>query len=85
MIEEIKMSKDSYNERAARGQAYNLAVHDAVQTGKADDQYYVAARFIYYYELGVFFQDTDIEQLLIITQKEKELRVIDNIINEKAD
>lgn len=52
-----------YNNRAARGQAYNLAVNDAIANGKSEDTYYISRKFIHYYNLGSLFQEIDIEDL----------------------
>lgn len=57
------MASTDYNVRAARGQAYNLAVADAIENNKTDDTKYIYQRFIRYYELGQILQDAEIDEL----------------------
>lgn len=52
-----------YNLRAAKGQAYNLAVADAINCGKAADVKYIYQQYIRYYELGQLLQDSDINEI----------------------
>lgn len=54
---------DDYNIRAAKGQAFNLAVHEAVAAGKGKDTKYIYENFIYYYELGQLVQSANLEEL----------------------
>lgn len=56
------MSTD-YNLRAAKGQAYNLAVADAIQAGKAHDVKYVYERYTFYYTIGQLIQDSDLDMI----------------------
>jgi len=51
------------NERAARGQAMNLAVHEAVHKGKENDMNYILERYVHYIDLGSIIQGLDIEEL----------------------
>lgn len=50
-----------YNKRAAVGQAYNLAVHDAIHAGEATNPKYIYRRFVYYHTLGDAIQSADLE------------------------
>ena len=54
------MSAD-YNSRAAKGQAYNLAVWDAISSGEADNPKYIYKRFLYYFSLGDALQGSDFD------------------------
>lgn len=54
---------DNYSERAARGQALNLAVNEAIAEGRARDNVYVLKRFVHYYETSLLIQSIDIEEL----------------------
>lgn len=54
---------DSHEMKIKKGQAYNLAVADAIHAEKADDTKYIYRRFIRYFELGALLQDATIEEL----------------------
>lgn len=54
---------DNYELKVRKGQAFNLAVADAVQRGKQDDTKYIYQRFIRYFELGALLQEATIEEL----------------------
>lgn len=56
------MSTD-YNLRAAKGQAFNLAVHDAIACGKAGEREYIFSKYLEYYELGQLIQNSDLETM----------------------
>ncbi len=51
------------NVRAARGQAVNLAVQDAIAQGKQEDNNYICTRFLHYYKLAALLQEIDLEDL----------------------
>lgn len=57
------MTEKSMNDKIATGQAYNLAVHDAVAVGKAEDTTYILKKFLRYYDLGKILQEYNIEDL----------------------
>lgn len=71
------MSND-YNVRAARGQAYNLAVHDAISNKKENDPKYIYSRFVYYYSIGDALQSSDLE----LIQEVIDSRNFDNVMKE---
>jgi hypothetical protein len=52
-----------YNARAAKGQALNLAVNDAIHAGKQNDKKYIFKQFVYYYNLGIVTQELTIEEI----------------------
>ena len=54
---------DDYNLRAAKGQAFNLAVNRSVAEGKADDVKVVYGYFIHYYELGQLLQSAPVDDI----------------------
>lgn len=54
---------DDYNIRAAKGQAFNLAVNQAVAEGKQKDTKYIYSLFIRYYELGQLIQGASLEDI----------------------
>lgn len=52
-----------YNERAARGQAYNLAVLHALRDHSEMKDKEIYSLSIRYYELGKAFQESNIDEL----------------------
>lgn len=48
---------------ARRGQAYNLAVHDAISHGEENNPGYIYKKFIYYYSIGDALQGSDVEMI----------------------
>lgn len=55
------------NVRAQRGQAMNLAVHDAIENKQENNPKYIYKKYIYYLQLGDILQgsDTDLIQQVI--------------------
>lgn len=61
---EMTVNKSEYsNVRAARGQALNLAVNEAISIGKAEDNKYILKRFLHYYNLSNLIQSVSLEDL----------------------
>ncbi len=52
-----------YNSRAARGQALNLAVMEAISLGTSDDTPYILSRFLHFLNLSEVVQSIDLEVL----------------------
>lgn len=52
-----------YNTRAAKGQAFNLAVHEAVARGKENDPKFIYKRYVFYYTLGDTVQGSDLDMV----------------------
>jgi len=57
------MAEKTMNEKIATGQAMNLAVADAIATGKQTNTKYVVERFLAYYDLGVMLQGLQIDEM----------------------
>lgn len=55
---------ESQETKIRRGQAYNLAVHDAVHHGEENNPKYIFQKFTYYYSLGDAIQGGNVEMLL---------------------
>lgn len=51
------------NTAVRRGQAYNLAVHDAIHRGEAENPGYIYKKFIYYYTIGDAIQGSDMAMI----------------------
>ncbi len=56
------MSTD-YNVRAAKGQAFNLAVHDAIALGKQEDVKYILTKYVKYYKLSDTVQGISVDEI----------------------
>lgn len=54
---------DNHEMKIRKGQAFNLAVNDAVSLGKQDDVKYIYSRFVKYFELGDLLQNASIEDI----------------------
>lgn len=54
---------DSQETKIRKGQAYNLAVNDAVNAGQACNPKYIYQKFIYYYQLADIIQGSDIDMI----------------------
>jgi len=52
-----------YNMRAAKGQALNLAVNDAIAVGKTDNTIYIFTKYLHYYALSNLIQEATIEEM----------------------
>lgn len=65
------------NTAVRKGQAYNLAVHDAIHEGEACNPGYIYKRFIYYYSIGDALQGSNIEMIQEVIAN----RNFDDLIN----
>ena len=54
---------DTQETKIRKGQAYNLAVADAIHAGEASSPKYIYRRFIYYYSLGDALQGSDMDMI----------------------
>lgn len=54
---------DQYSQRAARGQAYNLAVLTAIADGRHHDKEYVIKQFLAHLEFASILQECAVDQL----------------------
>lgn len=63
-VEEDVKTKLDYNKRAAVGQAFNLAVHDAIKNEEENNPKYIYKKFVYYQHLGEIVQGSDLEMIL---------------------
>jgi RNA binding exosome subunit len=64
---------DDYSQRAARGQAYNLAIQTSIADGKHGDRGYVLKQYLKHLSMAEALQKASIEQIKnIIKQHESE-------------
>lgn len=54
-----------YNERAARGQALNLATHQAISEGKGLDKDYIVSLIPFYLDLSNTIQNLDLKKTVV--------------------
>lgn len=52
---------DSHEMKIRKGQAFNLAVHDAVAASKGNDPKYIYQQFLYYYEMAGLVQKCELD------------------------
>lgn len=54
---------DSQEQKIRKGQAFNLAVSDAIQNKQEDNRKYIYKKFIYYHHLADVVQGSDFEMI----------------------
>ncbi len=52
---------DTQEMKIRKGQAYNLAILDAVNMDKANNPKYIYKKFLYYYQLAEIIQGSDLD------------------------
>lgn len=57
---------DDYSQRAAKGQAYNLAVSTAIAEGKQHDNEYITKQFLRHLQFASLLQKATPEQLITL-------------------
>ena len=71
-----------FNNRAARGQAYNLAVLTSIADGRHNDKEYVMRQFFSHLEFASILQECSNEQLSKVLSCESVLKKLDEIQRE---
>jgi hypothetical protein len=54
---------ESQETKIRKGQAFNLAVNDAINSGKQSDPRYIYQQFIYYHNLADIVQGSDLDMI----------------------
>jgi hypothetical protein len=67
---------DDFSQRAAKGQAYNLAVSTAIADGKQHDNEYIVAQFLRHLAFAQLVQSAQPEQLSQIVKNPKLVKLI---------
>ncbi len=67
---------DDYSQRAARGQAYNLAVATAVAEGKAHDNEFITRQYLRHLQFASILQKASTEQVAALLGNPKLLDLI---------
>ena len=69
-----------------KGQAYNLAIADAIHAGETNNPKYIYKRFIYYHQLADVVQGSDfdlIQQVIDSPDFDKVIKLLVEVFNEK--
>lgn len=61
---------DDFNQRAAKGQAYNLAVATAIADGKQHDNQYIAKQYLRHLQFANLMQKTKPAELAAAVEEE---------------
>jgi hypothetical protein len=67
---------DDYSQRAAKGQAINLAIQTAIADGKHHDNEYITRQFLRYLQFASVLQKANFEQLVAVLDNPKVLKLI---------
>ena len=68
-----------FNTRAAKGQAFNLAMEDVRKNDKEGDMKYLATRFLYHYDTAALFQKADAQELATIVGKPEVIELFNQL------
>jgi len=71
-----------HNQRAAVGQAYNLANAEALHFGKTNDMKFIVERFLYHLETARLFQSASPQELATLVDNPKFLELIKELNSE---
>lgn len=67
---------DDYSQRAAKGQAYNLAVQTAIADGKQHDNEHITKQFLRHLQFSSLLQKANPNQLAEVLDNERILEII---------
>jgi hypothetical protein len=70
---------DDYSQRAAKGQAYNLAVLTALADGKGHDNVYITKQFLRHLQFAAILQKASTEQIASLLDNPKLVDLIKQI------
>jgi len=60
---------ENQESKIRKGQAFNLAVNDAISKSKQSDPRYIYQQFIYYHELAGIVQSSDLDMIAEVLNK----------------
>lgn len=72
-MSEVNKNEQRTNPQAI-GQAYGLAVQDAIKNNKENDLKYIIKRYIVYKQYGEMFQKATLENLAVAIEREEFLQ-----------
>ena len=70
---------DDFSQRAAKGQAYNLAVSTAIADGKQHDNEYIVKQFLRHMQFASLLQKANPQQLSEALNCSRTLELIKNL------
>ena len=76
------MAYDDYSQRAAKGQAYNLAVQTAIADGRQHDNEFIVRQFQRHLQFANLLQKANPQQLAELLDSTKMLDLIKALDNE---
>jgi hypothetical protein len=76
---------DDFSQRAAKGQAYNLAVQTAIADGKQHDNEYIVRQFLRHLQFAALVQKDNPEQLAKVVDNPKVLELIKKLDHALGD
>jgi hypothetical protein len=59
---------ESQEVKIRKGQAFNLAVAQAIHEGKAEDRKYIYQQYLKFYDMASLLQSTDIQDLKTVLE-----------------
>ena len=71
-----------FSQRAAKGQAYNLAVNTAIAEGRAHDNKFIIEQFLRHLQFAAMVQKATPDQLATAVDNPKFIQLIQNLDNE---
>lgn len=72
------MSSD-FSERAAKGQAYNLAISTAIADNKQHDNGYIVKQFLRHLAFAKLLQDTPSKHLALVAEEPEFIETIEKL------
>lgn len=70
------MANDDFSQRAAKGQAYNLAISTAIADGKQHDNEYILAQYFRHLRFAAILQSARVEELEALVKNPRILKLI---------
>ena len=71
-----------FSQRAAKGQAYNLAIATAIADDKQHDNAYIIKQFLRHYEFASLLQKTPAKDLAIVAEEPGFIEIIKKLDEE---
>jgi hypothetical protein len=72
---------DSQETKIRKGQAFNLAINDAVHNGQSCNPKYIYQKFVYYHALGDAIQGSDLDMIQEVIDSKDFDKVMEELIN----
>lgn len=75
---------DNQEMKIRKGQAYNLAILDAVNASQANNPKYIYKKFLYYYQLADIVQGSDldlIQEVIDTKDFDKVMKMLNEVMN----